>query len=501
MKRRPEELTAAYFSGTLQGQEFEELKIYLRKDRQFLKRFCDEADFEQELREVAMAMPFAPRAAKKRLGRGTSWAVAALLFLASGWGFFEFWRGREPEILADFTVSLNGRVLLSGPSEGRRESGQLEKGATLRVAQGTVEIVFREGVRCLLDAPGELSVVKQGRVILQGGRARFDVEEQARGFQVISGDLQLTDLGTTFGVDATRATPEVHVLSGLVIGQGRSGKREEIRVEGGQAMVLASEGALTPIPIDEERFPDALGTGIPALLLSFDGNGEGCAGSIARRDGVNLSLANEYAPEVVAGRFGEALRFDGRQTHALTNWPGISGSQARSVSLWLKAEKSELANPILGWGALGTDERMSFFGLRLSFDGTLRIVSGRRWLEGSTVIDDGEWHHVVVVTGDYKKGAWPVTKLYINGQAEGLTPRVPLDGKMASLDTFETLISEPDSEPLMIGRFAHDSRDMSWTLPSFAGLIDEVIVAEGIINDQEVRALYEGRLDQSGLDL
>lgn len=505
MKKRLSELTAAYFSGTLKEGELDELKTFLRKDGKFLKRFCDEADFEQELREVSMAMPFPSRVQRKPFwGRKMVWVAAALLFFALGLGGLVSYRAARPEILADFSVSPHGRILVSGPAEGKRAEGQLEKGATVRVAQGSVMIEFREGVRCLLDAPSELTLKREGLVVLTGGRARFDVEEQARGFQVISGDLQLTDLGTSFGVDASRNSPEVHVLSGLVIGQGRSGKREETRVEGGQAMVLAGKGGLTPIPIDEERFPSALGSGIPALRLSFDGDdvqAGHCSGSIASRDGVQLVMNNEFAPQFVPGRFGKALQFDGEKTHARTNWSGISGSRARSVSFWLKTTQGGLANPILGWGLASGDDRMSFFGLRLSADGGLRMVSGRRWLEGSTVLDDGEWHHVVLVTGDYKKGAWPVTRLYVDGVREGLTPRVPMDGKMASLDTFDTVTSEPGCEPLMIGRFMRARESFPWDLDSFSGLIDEVIVAEGLIDENGVRALYEGRLEESGLDL
>ncbi|MDQ8190632.1 LamG-like jellyroll fold domain-containing protein [Roseibacillus persicicus] len=503
MKKSLDELTAAYFSGTLKEDEFDKLKSMLREDRGCLKRFCDEAEFENELREVAVTIPFPAQLQRKPFwSRKAVWAAAAaLVFLLSAIALFSF-QSAQPKILADYSVSPHGRILVSGPEEGKRINGQLEAGATIRVAQGSARIDFREGVRCLLDAPAELTLQREGVVVLKGGRARFDVEDKARGFQVVSGDLQLTDLGTSFGVDATSQSPEVHVLSGLVVGQGRSGKREETRVEGGQAMVLADEGKMVPIPINEERFPFDLGKGIPALRLSFEGgNDRHCSGSIAKRDGVQLLLNSEYAPRLVPGRFGQALEFDGGETHARTNWPGVNGSQARSVSFWLKTNESKRPNPILGWGLRSGNDRMSFFGVRLSVPGCLRLVSGRRWLEGSTVLDDGAWHHVVLVSGDYKKGAWPVTRLYIDGKLESLTPRVPMDGRVASLDTFDTVTTDPGSDPLMIGRFIRAEENTAWDLASFSGVIDEVIVAEGLIDEEGVQALYEGRLEDSGLDL
>ncbi|MGJ8724257.1 MAG: LamG-like jellyroll fold domain-containing protein [Roseibacillus sp.] len=505
MMARLEELASAYFSGTLKEGEIEELKELLHSDDKLLKRFCDEADFEQTLREVSVSVPLASMGpVAHRSKRSWMLAAAALLMLSFGLAlFFHLSPSRQP-ILAEMTVSPHGLIAVSGPAEGSRKAGQLEKGATLRVVQGTVEIQFFEGVRCLIEAPAELSLEKKGLVHLKGGRARFDVEKQARGFQVISGDLELTDLGTSFGVDATNLTPEVHVLSGLVIGQGRSGNREETRVEGGQAMVLAEEGLMTPIPIDQERFPSSLGSGIPALLLSFDTENEEagrCSGSIASRDSVQLVMDDPYSPQLVEGRFGKGLLFDGKKTHARANWPGISGSQARTVSFWFKTSKGGRANPILGWGLAAGNDRMSFFGLRLGKEGRLRMVSGRRWLEGVSVLDGGSWHHVVIVTGDYKKGAWPVTQLYIDGVPEEMTPRVPMDGKMASLDTFNTVTTDPGSEPLMIGRFMRAIEESPWELASFAGLIDEVIIAEGIVDSIGVCALYEGRLADSGLDL
>lgn len=212
-------------------------------------------------------------------------------------------------------------------------------------------------------------------------------------------------------------------------------------------------------------------------------------------------MGDSYASQSAEGRFGNSLRFDGKRTHALTNWAGISGSQARTISCWIKTDKIG-ANPILGWFFSPGIDKMSYFGVRLGEEGRLRIVSGRRWLEGGAQLHDGEWHHIAVITGDYQRGAWPVTRLYIDGKRALLTPRVPVDGPVASLDTFNTLTSEVGSSPLMIGRFMRqEEEERPWHLNSFCCSIDEVIVAEGLLDEDGVRALYEGRLMDSGLEL
>ena len=506
MMDRLDELISAYFDDALKDGELEELKGFLCADRECVSRFCDQAELEQELRELTEGVspsvkeePHSDRGSRMSL-----WAGAALVLVSLSLAGFFFTQSGEPKVLADFKVSPHGRITVSGPGEERSNHGELLEGSTIRVAQGSAEIQFREGVRCLIEAPAQLVLEREGLVILHDGRARFDVEDEAKGFQVISGDLHLTDLGTSFGVDASRSSPEVHVLSGLVIGQDARGDREESRVEGGQAMVLADDGGLTPIPIDENRFHSSLGKGIPALYLSFDDIKKDagiCGGSIANRDGVQLSMNHKNAPEEGEGRFGKALRFDGKKAYARTNWPGISGSKARSVSFWIKVSKPHRANPILGWGLERGGQQMSFFGLRLGASGHLRIVSGNRWLEGTFPVDRGKWHHVVVVTGDYTKGAWPVTQIYVNGKRDYLVPQVPMDQEPAGLETFSTVIDHPESEPLMIGRFKGSDQMKPWHLDSFAGLIDEVIVAEGLIDEAGVKALYEGRLIEAGLDI
>ena len=506
MMERLDELISAYFDDALKDGELEELKGFLCADRECVIRFCDQAELEQELREltegVVPSVKESPHS--ERGSRMSWWAVAALVLVGLSLAGFFFAQSGEPKVLADFKVSPHGRITVSGPGEERGNDGELVEGSTIRVVQGSAEIQFREGVRCLIEAPAELVLEREGLVILRDGRARFDVEDQAKGFQVISGDLHLTDLGTSFGVDASRSAPEVHVLSGLVIGQDARGNREGSRMEGGQAMVLVGDGGLTPIPIDVERFSPTLGKGIPALYLCFDDIKKDagiCGGSIANRDGVQLSMNHKNAPEVGEGRFGKALKFDGKKAYARTNWPGVSGSKARSVSFWIKASESNRANPILGWGLESGGEQMSFFGLRLGASGHLRIVSGNRWLEGSFPMDRGKWHHVVVVTGDYTKGAWPVTRVYVNGKRDYLVPQVPMDQEPAGLETFSTVIDHPDSEPLMIGRFRDTNKSKPWHLESFSGLIDEVIVAEGLIDEAGAKALYEGRLIEAGLDI
>ena len=53
--------------------------------------------------------------------------------------------------------------------------------------------------------------------------------------------------------------------------------------------------------------------------------------------------------------------------------------------------------------------------------------------------------------------------------------------------------------PLIFGRMG-DPEERPY-LPYFRGEMDEVIVAAGLLTEAQVQALYEGRLEDSGLDL
>jgi len=399
---------------------------------------------------------------------------------------------------AEWSASPGSVVSVSGGKDGK-----LSEGGVVKVSQGCVEVRLREGVRCLLQSPGVLTLHGAGFAQLEGGIARFEVEEKARGYRVQTSELVVVDLGTVFGIDAMGAgRGEVHVIDGRVEVSSRSGWKGTTEVTAGEAVALGAVGRLEAIPLDGRRFVESLPSGLPALRFSFDRLEKGLIrgeGTIADREGVRIRTGSETDPDWVEGKFGHALAFGGEQ-FALSNWPGIGGTQPRTISLWMRVSEQtpKLPYPLIGWGDFRDPTRMGDFGIRLAGGtGKVRVVSGRRSLQGESQVVDGKWHHLVVVLGSYQQGSWPEIKVFIDGKEETLLPGEPEAGKMASLETFSTRIDPTYSQPLILGRFLSEEPRH---LPGLRGEIDEVVVAEGVITHDQVRALHEGRLEDSGLD-
>ncbi|BCX48787.1 anti-FecI sigma factor FecR [Haloferula helveola] len=425
-------------------------------------------------------------------------AAAALVMLVAG--IMSLIATPDPEPFATWQSSPGSVISVTG---GADEETHLSEGSTLRVSQGCAEVQLRDGVRCVVQAPSSLTLESEGRVLLKDGRARFHVEKQARGFTVMTPDLKVVDLGTEFGVDARgKDRGEVHVMTGLVEVTTRSGREATTRVSAGKAVAVALVGELEAIPFDAAPFLNELPGGIPAIRFPFDdreGDSFHGEGTIARRSGARFQLGGPHAPGVGDGRFGKALEFSGEH-YIRSSWKGISGTQPRTVSFWVKipSEVGTEPFPLVSWGQGRDPGAMSDFGIRLGGQGRIRIVSGRRWLEGGISIADGGWHHVAVIFGSYQRGSWPEAKLYIDSAEDRLIPGEPWRHEKASLDTFSTVIDHPWSVPVTLGRFGDDERTF---LPELQGSIDELIIAEGVVTPKQVKALFENRLDESGLDL
>ncbi|MCB1133410.1 MAG: hypothetical protein KDN05_19980, partial [Verrucomicrobiae bacterium] len=352
-----------------------------------------------------------------------------------------------------------------------------------------------------------LTLRSLAHIDLGGGVTKFQVAKGSEGFRVTTPDLEVVDLGTAFGIDDTLdGLPEVHVMDGKVRATARRGRRESAVIRAGNAGAIGAAGTLRPIPQDRMRFPSKLPAGLPAVRFSFEpaeGGGYEAGGSLARSAGIHVLSADDGdpAPVAVDGRFGSALEFGKRKSRLVTSWPGISGALPRTIAFWIRIDgPSGKSGNILGWGLPSGEERMSQFNLTYSGKGrgALRICSGKRWLQSSGRIDDGDWHHIAVVLDHYSPESWPSVKLYLDGKADTLTPRIPeeVNGAAAPLDTFNTIVHHPLSIPLTFGSFGNKS-----SLNSFHGCLDEVVISPGILDETQVRALLEGRLHDSGLAL
>ncbi|KAA2215664.1 LamG-like jellyroll fold domain-containing protein [Chryseobacterium sediminis] len=113
-----------------------------------------------------------------------------------------------------------------------------------------------------------------------------------------------------------------------------------------------------------------------------------------------------------------SLNFDGNDDLvSVVNSP-VSGSTSRTVEAWIKTIKN--SDPtglgqsvIVDWGTASTGGR---FTLNTFTGNTLRLEVQGSGINGTTALNDGNWHHVAVT---YQNGANPNTKLYVDGNLDG----------------------------------------------------------------------------------
>jgi hypothetical protein len=155
-------------------------------------------------------------------------------------------------------------------------------------------------------------------------------------------------------------------------------------------------------------------------LISPDASGFG------RNAYLNLAASNAVygvsGASIVSGARagGGALQLDGVNDFArVLGWSGLSGSAARTLSLWVK-EPASTANPNdiwAGWGDTGGSARVRWdFGLANSSAAGMRLElnSGFASFSGATIGDDA-WHMVTVTYAAAATGL----SFYLDGNLYG----------------------------------------------------------------------------------
>lgn len=502
-----ERLIRDYLDGVLPESQRGALLHRLRNDPESRDLLAQHALMDARLRKLLRDARPAESVGVGAPRRRNRWlaAAAAAVLAAGAIPFFGFFQSSEAPVFADFRVSPFSNFTLEGPGS---ESGQLGVGGQLVLSQGAVDLTLPTGVNCLVSAPTKLTLTGPNEIEIDGGLAHFDVPESGKGFIVRTSDFEVIDHGTEFTIDSTeKGRNEAHVVRGRIEVRALGESGETSMLTEGQAVRRAAQG-LSPMAANVGRFPARLPDGLPALWFSFDGEDPQnlpVAGSLAETARVKMMppALDFLPPELIDGRFGKALRFPGNEHSIQTSWPGIEGTMARSISLWFRSEPEKEARriymPLVAWGLPSGPKQMSSYGIELggaSGQLRLRITSGRRWLQGGTVLDDGKWHHLVVVLEAHRPGEWPIIRVVIDGRSESMMEMLPEDFNAAPLESFYTVVNDPRAVPLTFGRFTRwqDYESQAWE-------IDEVCIAAGILLPQQIEALRQGRIDESGLAL
>ncbi len=174
----------------------------------------------------------------------------------------------------------------------------------------------------------------------------------------------------------------------------------------------------------------------------------------------------------VAGKFNQALRFDGvSQQVVVDGFKGIGGSHSRTVSAWIKTIEANNSIAIVSWGDISAGGEWTFL-VQNSTEpkGTLRLDLGDGDLVGGAPVNDGRWHHVACVL-DSVAGAWSTNiQFYVDGRPDAAIGGAPVAVQTAT------------QEDVLIGSDRQNH--------AFKGAIDEVRIYDHALTAAEVAGQY-----------
>jgi hypothetical protein len=190
-------------------------------------------------------------------------AVALALLLLSCWIYWPSGFGRRPI----FTEPSNsaGFATLSRDfgANWLRSANAIHAGQTMSsgvhvLLAGTVELLFTNGARLLIEGPAEFAIVDALTVRMASGQVVLHAPPTAHGFQIKTTDATLTDLGTEFGVKITpKGQTEVQVFDGKVVAEAsRDGRSQSQTLLAGSSVRIDrnSTNVFLTLPFEPRRF-------------------------------------------------------------------------------------------------------------------------------------------------------------------------------------------------------------------------------------------------------
>ncbi len=166
------------------------------------------------------------------------------------------------------------------------------------------------------------------------------------------------------------------------------------------------------------------------------------------------------------GMIGGALEFDGTGDYVkVEGYKGISGSNPRTVTAWVRDESNESNLSIVRWGMRRVTGGDQWFN-EITAEGKLRADVWGGSIMGDTEIDDGAWHHVAIVLPDKENVKVEDILLYVDGELEDTT----ISNGARTIDTavdMDVLISTDGSE----------------------GLLDDVRIYNYMLREDDIQAL------------
>ena len=206
---------------------------------------ADKNDFENEVWEKISSKPLPPEnkiiSFSKFAGFGIAAAFVLALFL------------NKPDSTHNQVAKF---IRVEGPLAESRQWENLEKGEEFKLAEGMVELAFKDtGVHLIGTGPLDMTLVDKNRLFLREGQIKLVVPPQGIGFVVDTFERKFVDLGTSFVVQASNLGSRVLVLDGEIAVGDPNSKQSMLMRKGGLAD-FGPNGKISPKSTKPSGVPD-----------------------------------------------------------------------------------------------------------------------------------------------------------------------------------------------------------------------------------------------------
>jgi hypothetical protein len=442
--------------------------------------------------------------------RKATWVLALAaclaLLLTVSWGLRE-WRQNERKGATSKAVAMLNRVVDAQWGSGDKTpllGAALEPG-WLRLKSGLAQVVFYTGARIVIEGPAEFQIKSPSEAFCRSGRLTAEVPPQARGFQIGTPQIGVTDLGTVFGLDVKDRQTELHVFQGQVVFQPANTSKKQNLQQGSGAVAEVSH-PIRLITANRAKFASLFDLQVksvaaeslrcnqwrttsswlnqdPSLLVHFDFEHTTALDWQLR----NVSSRSEVMPEatIVGGEWVEGrwpvkpgLEFQSVNDRVRLSVPGMY--ESLTLAAWVRVQ--------------GLDRQFSSLFMSEGFEaGTLHWLIRKDGVLGLTVIGQergkfqivpsppvlsldqfGRWLHLAaVVDGGSKRVVH-----YLNGRPvseKDLKVVPPFRIGTAELGNW-TARGFPNNDPSLIR--------------NFSGAMDEFCLFGRALNRDEIHKLY-----------
>ena len=503
-----EKIKAKYFAGEATEEEISQLLEQCKNDPSTLQELSEEVKTERLLSSLASNLELNAQEIIEQLENKSpdistkvidkiqkekrqkvqiiSFVIAAAAVLA-----FAFLLGNSKIATVQGNLEANWKF----------EEGQQLEAGPYSLVSGFTKLKFTSGAEVLIEGPAKFEILDNMHITLQTGKIVADIPPSAHGFKIDTPSSNTIDLGTKFAVAAHEdGSSEIHVLEGLVISKSKSATSYTELTKDEALQVNDSQNS-TKLKADSGKFltmlPPAKIADLKHILWRFD---EG-QGNIAKEESIGyeieynatLKTYGSKKPQWIEGKFGKAVKFDGKTNYVETDFPGIGGSNSRTVSFWIKADDmKENGYAIITWGSFekfGATWQISLN--PNSTDGPLgRIRCGthKGQVIGVQDLRDNKWHHVAVVMyGGPEADVSTHILIYVDGKLENASRK--------SVRQIDTDIESETAVKVQMGKNAGVNFKNHAKHKFFRGALDEVYVFNYALNPEEIRAIIKNELN------